>query len=299
MRKEKTNTMKLCLNILWILSILASVCLGFIFLISYYENRKLVIRKYSIDSDKIRKNKRYRIVHLSDLHNASFGTENEVLLHKVEQLKPDFILATGDFIVGKPGRDLSCAIHTLNHLSDICKVYFSLGNHELRTQLYPDVYGNMWEQFRNALNEKIVLLEDETVFVDNLAIHGLKLNPELYKRFRKTPMEEGYLESRFGKCQEGYFHVFMAHNPDYFDEYVKWGADLVCSGHIHGGLIRIPVLGGLLSPMIRFFPKYDKGIFKKNKKYMILSGGLGNHTYKIRVNNLPEIVLITLESASN
>jgi hypothetical protein len=88
----------------------------------------------------------------------------------------------------------------------------------------------------------------------------------------------------------------MAHNPEYFEEYVTWGADLIFSGHVHGGMVRLPFLGGAVSPMIHFFPKYDKGLFENSNRYMILSGGLGNHTYKFRVNNLPEIVSVTLES---
>ncbi|MDO5156337.1 MAG: metallophosphoesterase [Eubacteriales bacterium] len=296
--------MKMCLNILWILSILSSVCLGIVCLISFFENRKLVIHQYKIKNKKITgKFHGLKIVHLSDLHNASFGRENEKLIDRIKALQPDVIVATGDFVIGKPNQDVFHAAKTLNRLSEIATVYFSLGNHELRMKIYPDVYGDMWNQFYSALNQDIILLQDQTVWLqkenDKIAIHGLSLSPELYQRFRKMPMKEGYLEERFGKCSEDAFHIFMAHNPDYFDEYVKWGADLTFAGHIHGGMIRLPVLGGMISPMVRFFPKYDKGIFKQKNKYMILSGGLGNHTLKFRVNNLPEIVMVLLESASN
>jgi hypothetical protein len=129
-----------------------------------------------------------------------------------------------------------------------------------------------------------------------IALYGLNLTTEYYKRFLKTPMPPSYLNDLFGTCDEGMYHIFMAHNPEYFEEYVTWGADLIFSGHVHGGMVRLPFLGGAVSPMIHFFPKYDKGLFENSNRYMILSGGLGNHTFKFRVNNLPEIVSVTLES---
>ena len=86
----------------------------------------------------------------------------------------------------------------------------------------------------------------------------------------------------------------IGHDPDYFPEYAKWGADLTVSGHVHGGLIILPCLGGLISPMIRFFPKYYKGDYSMENSHMIVSAGLGLHTLKIRVNNQPDLVTINL-----
>ena len=87
----------------------------------------------------------------------------------------------------------------------------------------------------------------------------------------------------------------IGHDPDYFEEYSKWGADLTVSGHVHGGLIIIPRFGGLISPMIKFFPKYYKGDYTIGDQHMIVSAGLGLHTLKIRVNNEPDLVTINLE----
>lgn len=291
--------MKLCLNILEILSILITVCVIAVIVISYFENRRLVITRYQIKDSLIPKAfDGYHIVQLSDLHNASFGEQNEKLIYYIKELSPDIILITGDMIIGKPGMAVDFAADTVNALCEIAPVYFSMGNHELRASIYTDTYGNMWKDFKSRLSSKVHLLLDTEIRIqrgkDFIHLYGLNLTPELYRRLVRTPMPADYLISIFGECNPSEYHILMAHNPDYFKEYTVWGANLIFSGHVHGGMIRIPLLGGVISPMIRFFPKFDKGLFTNDNKYMILSGGLGNHTFKFRVNNLPEIVSVTL-----
>lgn len=292
--------MKFILNILIILSILIIVCLIAVCIISYFENCRLTVTQYKITDALIPPSFHgFRIVQLTDLHNACFGEGNNKLLGMVSALKPDLILVTGDMIVGKPETDVDLAAATLNRLSLIAPLYFSLGNHELRVRLYKDTYGDMWEQFVSQLDGTVhVLSNEKAVFQKNgeaIHLYGVTLNTQFYRRLIKMPMNADYLTSVFGTCDAKAYHIFMAHNPDYFKEYATWGANLTFSGHIHGGMIRLPILGGVLSPMIHFFPKYDKGVFSEKGKYMILSGGLGNHTFKFRVNNLPEIVSVTLD----
>ncbi len=291
--------MILCLNILQILSILVVVCFAIVLVESYFENRKLTVTEYHIKDNKIPiAFNGYRIVQLSDLHNAEFGEKNQKLLQVIKQQNPDMLAVTGDMIIGKPKEDVLKAVDFVNALCEIAPVYYSMGNHELRVCLYEDTYGGMWEQFQARISPEVHFLFDKKVRItrgdDVIFLYGLNLNPELYRRMIKTPMPERYLESLFGICNIENYHIFMAHNPEYFKEYAKWGANLTFSGHVHGGMIRVPFLGGALSPMIHFFPKYDKGLFKEKDKYMILSGGLGNHTFKFRVNNLPEVVSVTL-----
>ena len=291
--------MILCLNILAILSILMIVCLAIVLIISYFENRKLTVTEYNIVDDKIPDAfNGFHILHLSDLHNAEFGESNEQLIRVIKNQNPDIILVTGDMIIGKPNKDVSKATKLLNTLCEIAPVYFSMGNHELRVSLYEDTYGDMWKQFRTQISQDVHLLFDKQETIDRngavIQLYGLNLTPKLYRRFVQRPMPEDYLDSIFGACNKNEYHIFMAHNPDYFKDYAAWGANLTFSGHVHGGMIRIPWIGGALSPMIHFFPKYDKGVFEESHKYMVLSGGLGNHTFKFRVNNLPEVVSVML-----
>ena len=291
--------MNFFLNILEIISILIIVCIIFVCIISFIENRRLVITRYQIKDSLIPKAfDGFHIVQLSDLHNASFGEKNKRLIQKIASLHPDIILITGDMIVGKPGMDVLFAADTMNELCTIAPVYFSMGNHELRASLYTDIYQDMWKRFEERLSPEIhLLLDTKTTLVkenSHINLYGLSLTPELYKRLNRTPMPPDYLTSLFGVSDSKEYHIFMAHNPEYFEEYAKWGANLTFSGHVHGGMVRIPFLGGVISPMIQLFPKYDKGLFEYSNRYMILSGGLGNHTFKFRVNNLPEIVSVSL-----
>ena len=86
----------------------------------------------------------------------------------------------------------------------------------------------------------------------------------------------------------------MAHNPNYFPVYASWGADVTFCGHIHGGMVWLPVLGGILSPETILFPEYDGGIYQIEDKTMILSRGLGRGRMGVRLFNPPELVCVTL-----
>lgn len=89
--------------------------------------------------------------------------------------------------------------------------------------------------------------------------------------------------------------MLLAHRPEYLPIYAERGVDVVFSGHAHGGQIRIPGVGGLIAPGQGWFPKVTEGIFEKDQSKMVVSRGLGNSTFPVRIFNLPEIVVVTLE----
>lgn len=141
-----------------------------------------------------------------------------------------------------------------------------------------------------------------------LLISGLSLDMVYYLRTKnkdgqaplansaagKSKSVEETLTAALGKKDEDIFHILIAHNPIYFEEYVNWGADLTLSGHVHGGLVRLPFLGGLISPSVKLFPKYDAGKFTKDGKTMIISRGLGTHSNMPRFLNPPELIVVHL-----
>ena len=113
-----------------------------------------------------------------------------------------------------------------------------------------------------------------------------------YRRFsRKKPTLED-MEEALGSAEKGVFNLLMAHNPMYFEAYKEWGADLTLSGHLHGGYLRLPLLGGIISPQCQIFPKYDRGLFEEKGRYMEVSAGLGNHLWFERVGNPAEISVV-------
>ena len=249
---------------------------------------------YEVESVKLQKS--HCFVVIADLHNKTYGKNHEKLLKRIEKEEPEGILIAGDVLTAKPGYPLEPAIELIRQLTERYPVYYGMGNHETRLFLYPEVYGDMGKQYENQLSSfGVSLLKNKTIQLeDNMLITGLDMERRFYQRFRKTPMEEEYLENTLGKKEKEKFQILLAHNPDYFPEYSLWGADLVLSGHVHGGMVRIPFLGGIVSPAFRFFPRYDGGKFKENNSYMILSRGLGMHTIPMRIFNPGELVVIHL-----
>lgn len=280
----------------YFIMIVAALCIiTFINVIieSYKENRRISFSNYKLKDKRI--SKKARIVMISDLHNAEFGHNNDKLIRSIEKINPDFILVAGDVIVGKPGVTVDIGITFLNELGRRFPVYVGKGNHEMRTSVY-DKYGDMWDRLYEGTKDHVTWLINSCIHLDeyNVTIYGLDMEKKYYRRFKKLYMDKEYLSGTLSVPDRSAYSILIGHNPDYFEEYAEWGADLTVSGHVHGGLIIIPYLGGFLSPMIKFFPKYYKGLYEYKGKRMIVSAGLGLHTIRIRVNNEPDLVTINL-----
>lgn len=268
-----------------------------------YDTNRFVISNYKFCDKRIRKP--IRMVVLADLHNKCYGKENEKLLQAIEECQPDFVLVAGDILTAKPGASLDTAIHLIQKLREKCPVYYGSGNHEHRLKLYPDKYGDMSSRYEWELEEAgvIRLVNQHAILKDsNIAIYGSEIERFYYKRFGVPDMKEGYLTEILGQPSKDTFNVLIAHNPDYFPEYAQWGADLVCAGHVHGGIVRVPFIKkGMISPNVRFFPQYDGGLFREGSSTMLLSRGLGAHTIPVRMFNpgdLPVVDLMPAEETS-
>ena len=139
------------------------------------------------------------------------------------------------------------------------------------------------------------MLYNETEAFDELAVTGLEIPLSCYKKGVDVPLPQDYLEETLPKQKKNAFQVLLAHNPRYAKEYADWGADLTLCGHNHGGLIRIPGVGSLISPQFQWFPKYDAGSFEFDGKKVIVSRGLGTHTFNIRIFNRAELVFVVIK----
>ena len=144
------------------------------------------------------------------------------------------------------------------------------------------------------------ICEDSKSNKDNkgmgIRLIGLDLPPIYYRKKKITGLDALAVEGMVGAADRERFNVLLAHSPQYFEAYSEWGADLTLSGHFHGGIIRLPLLGGVISPYLRLFPKYDKGIYRsgRGEGRMVLAAGLGTHTFP-RINNPAELVLLTFK----
>ncbi|RDU22975.1 metallophosphoesterase [Anaerosacchariphilus polymeriproducens] len=267
----------------------------------YRETKLFEITRDEVRLEKV-KGKNIKIAFLSDLHNYSYGNDNDIIVEAIKSEKPDLIIISGDMIIAKPNRkNFDVALSLLKRLPSIAPVYYANGNHEYRMKIYEDTYENGYSYFKESLkNCGIQLLENEKHEINihgNLcSIYGLEIEREYYKRGKKVLMKDEYLKEVLGTSNEKKLNLLIAHNPIYFPEYAKWGADITFSGHLHGGLIRIPGIGGIVSPQMELFPKYDAGIYDLNGRKLILSRGLGAHTIHIRIFNRAELKILNVKS---
>ncbi len=267
---------------------------------SRYERKHFETRTYTVEFSGLPQAfDGFGIVFLTDLHNNSFGQNNELLLRAIDGLHPDIVAIGGDMMVAKGQRSLEVPLHLAKALSEKYPVYYGLGNHEHRMDQERRVYGEQYDLYMDQIERMgIPILRNRSEYVERkgrrIRITGLDLSRKYYKKVGKRPMDQAYLRRTLGEGRGPEFHILLAHSPLYFKEYVRWGADLVLAGHFHGGTICLPGLGGVMTPNYMFFPAYDRGLYSEGESRMVLSAGLGTHSVNIRLNNRPQLILIKL-----
>ena len=259
---------------------------AFVSLDILYDTTHFVVKRYELNSTKIKSP--YHFVVLSDLHDKAFGHQNKKLLAAIDKIKPEAVYIAGDMITALPGRQFDDTIAFLKSLSEKYPVYYGSGNHEYRMRINTEKYGNMSSEYEEKIrNMGIVRLYTGSTVSHrkDVKVYGLEIDRMYYRKWKMPKMPVDYTLQKIGKAEQDCFTILLAHNPEFFDNYAKSGVDLVLSGHVHGGVARIPFFGGVISPKFRLFPKYDGGLFVKNKTTMILSRGLGCHTIPVRFLN--------------
>lgn len=265
---------------------------------SWRENRIFKVKRYCIPtSDKRKKREKLKIVFLSDLHDHIYGNENDILYEAVRKESPDLILIGGDMLIGKHHVAFDSALKFCSKIPNIAPVYYAMGNHEQRMKTYPERYGDAIERYIQSLkNAGVHILDNDSTefeFSNRLIrITGLNLPIASYKHHDK--ISKIYIEELAGEASQEAFQILLAHDPGHFAGYKEWGADLVLSGHLHGGVARVPGWRGVITPHLRLFPKYSGEMTIESEHTIIVSKGLGTHTIKFRFFNYPEIVVVEL-----
>ena len=284
---------------MWIYILLAILALALLcILVIYHDTHSFVVRRYELKSDKIKGS--YTFALLSDLHGYVYGKDNEKLIKAIEDIKPDAILCAGDMFNARKvdGEiDYANALHLMTTLPAICPVYMGNGNHEHKVKEYTAEFGNVYDRYRTQLVKAGVnVLENDSIDIPeaNIRITGLDLGLPFFHKVTRKEMDDNQIQRYVGHSSSLKYQVLIAHNPIYFDNYAKWGADLTASGHVHGGIIRLPFVGGVISPALTLFPKYDGGKFELGDKTMILSRGLGTHSIHVRMFNPGELDVIRI-----
>ena len=270
----------------WLIGVLILVVL---FL--YEQNNRIQVSRHHVKEAKIPNAfSGFKILHISDLHNKSFGKDQSTLLRIILKLNPDIILITGD-LIDRRRTDFKPVICLLDGISQY-PVYFVPGNHEAWSKHYA--------QFRELLLSKAVLLlenEFQTLLKDeqSITLYGLK-DPGFYKQRDEITSSRLILQATLEKWKPQAFSILLSHRPEYFDLYAEQHMNITFSGHAHGGQIRFPFVGAIMAPHQGFFPKYSAGMYQMNTSKLFLSRGLGNSLFPFRIFNHPELILVTLET---
>lgn len=272
--------------------LLILIILSVFLLYGTWENQNLQLTSLTIADDALPDAfDGFRIAHISDLHNAVFGEDNGRLLALLEETSPDIIALTGD-MVDSFDPHIEQSLSFLQRAAQIAPCYYVTGNHEARIPDYP--------AFQSALEEMgIEVLQGESVMLDRRgqSIRILGVDDYLF-----LPGEKGLECVMAGLAQlealdrSGY-DIALYHRPELTYLLEPLDIELVFSGHAHGGQIRLPFLGGIIAPDQGFFPQFTSGRYDLDRLILVVSRGLGNSKFPVRINNPPEVVLITLECA--
>ena len=260
-----------------------------VFLDSRY---RIVDTEYSLYYEKLPQSfDGYRIVQLSDLHTAQFGENKENLISVVTEQNPDIIVITGDLLIRhavKTSGEQTKAIRPfLEELSQIAPCYFVSGNHEWASGEISDLTSLLSELDIVYLNNEFVLLEKGG---ESIVLAGVEDPNGL-----ADMMKPDELVATISNNYPDKYTLLLAHRNNWLTKYPDLPVDTILCGHAHGGIVRLPLVGGVLGTEMDIFPKYDAGIFNEGSYDMVVSRGLGGQIPRF-LNN-PEVVTVILKKS--
>ncbi len=286
LHKTKKRKMIILVGLL----ILITVAAGWII----WGNISVQTSLFTVQSDDLPKEfDGFSIAHISDLHNAEYGKNNEKLIEILQEEKPNIIAITGD-LIDSNHTDIELALSFARQAVNIAPCYFVAGNHEAWI-------GTQYDELKTALeNMGVVVLQDEVIELEygGASIQLIGLNDPDFAE-QDSFLAGSVLEMKLSQLdiKDG-FTILLSHRPEHFKTYQNKGISLVLAGHAHGGQFRLPFVGGIVAPDQGFFPEYDAGVYTENGTAMVVSRGIGNSIIPVRLNNRPEIGIIELRKAT-
>ena len=235
------------------------------------------------------------IAQVSDLHNSDFDGHGRQLIDLLAAAEPDLIAVTGD-LLDSYHPDLELALAFICEAVEIAPVYYVSGNHEARLpQLYQQLCEGMTEAGAVVLDDRSLLLQrgDSSIELLGLADPNFTISAAMSGQERQQRISARLEDLLSG---EGEYSILLSHRPELAELYAEAGIDLVLSGHAHGGQIRLPLIGALFAPNQGLFPKYTSGLYRLGEMALVVSRGLGNSRFPFRINNPPELLIITLQA---
>jgi uncharacterized protein len=271
--------------------ILLVICMSSILMICIALSNDLVVREYSLESEKISTRSGITIVLVTDLHSHIYGENQSYIKEKISEQNPDIIALSGD--IGDRNRSIEGAELFIRAIKDIAPIYYVTGNHEFDSGEVEHIK-EMFGIYGVAVLESD--FREVIVKGQNLVIAGLD-DPKVEKhRDQNFNWEREALNAFAGLDREAAYRILLSHRPERVSLYENMPFDLVLSGHAHGGQIRVPyLLNGLFAPNQGFFPKYAGGVYHYGKVTHVVSRGVAYNPFRPRIFNPPEIVVIKLK----
>ena len=277
-RKHFKGRVLRILGVLAVIVVIAVLCSNIII------NKNFAVTFYQIRSEKVSNN--IRIIELADLHNKQYGKDNIKLIDKIEALHPDLIVYAGDMMNYK-NSDYSVLFDLSDKLSEIAPIYACYGNNELDQFLFQD------REFTKKLEEHgVELLSNEAteVTVGRSKIQLIAISDGVKQYDVETNNAKKFVEKLepTDDCR-----ICLTHYPELFKEkLLDKNIDIAFTGHAHGGLIRLPKIGGIYSSGEGFLPTLTSGVNEMDDgTLVVVSRGLGSSDIIPRINNQPELVV--------
>lgn len=265
--------------------IITLIIIAILIVITVDSSRRLVTTEYDVYSERLPESfEGFRIVQLSDLHGKIYGEDNEKLLNAVREAEPDIIAITGDLF--DEFTEDGYAETVCSQLMEIAPVYYCSGNHEW-TENPRDTFDKMTETGTVVMRNKYVTLERNG---ETIVLAGVDDPNGPYDMITK----EAFVAKI--KAETDDYILMLSHRNTDFDLWTALDVDLVLTGHAHGGIIRLPFIGGVLIHKEDLGKKHIEGTFEEDGTTMVVSRGAGSNGFVPRFNNNPEIVVVELHA---
>lgn len=275
-------------KVLLFVAIVSIILLAFF----YWQNNSIIINEMVFKNDIIPEAfNEYKILQISDLHNKEFGSKQNKILAKIEKIKPDIIVITGD-LIDSNNTNIDIAMELINGAIKIAPIYYVSGNHEAWSGVYNDLKSNLENSGVVVLDNKKIEVFKDSDYIDIIGLDDTSFIESDLLEYGGNTETKNLLDTLTEGSSN--FKILLSHRPELFDVYSNSNVNLIFSGHAHGGQFRLPFIGGLIAPDQGFFPKLTEGIHTSNDSSMIISRGLGNSIIPVRIFNRPELIVVTL-----